>query len=66
MGERERERDGYLISIVFLMSCDCKWYVVYPHGAVGGYKLCVVVVFLDHIHLLLNTISFIEAKYLCH
>ena len=47
----KEERDGCFASIVFLMSCDCKYFVALPHGHYVGIQ-CVIVVFPDPTHLL--------------
>ena len=37
---RKRERAACFTLIVFLVSCDCKCYVVLPHGTVGWFAVC--------------------------
>ena len=48
----EEERDGCSAIIIFRMSFYCKLPVAFPHVAVGGSAVCVIVVFPDHTHLL--------------
>ena len=36
----KRERAGRFAINVFLVSCDCKWYVALPRGAVGWSAVC--------------------------
>ena len=37
----EVERAGCFAFIAFWMSCYCKYYVVFPHGAIGWYAVLI-------------------------
>ena len=48
----EEVRVGCFAFIVLRMSCYSKCFVTLPHGAMGWFAMCVIVVFPDHTHFL--------------